>query len=162
MTGEIIIIVCLIVIGVALMLAEIFLLPGISIAGIVGGVMMVGSIVYAFYYVDATAGYVTIAANIIIGVGAFVFVIKSNALDHIALKTDIDAVVEQPEIQTLSVGDKGIALSRLNPIGKVEFNNESVVEAKSVTGEFIDEGENVEIVHVEKSTVLVKPSAIPV
>ena len=45
MTVEIIIIVCLIVIGVALMLAEIFLLPGITIAGIAGGVMMVGSIV---------------------------------------------------------------------------------------------------------------------
>lgn len=158
MTLEIIIIVCLIIIGVALMLAEIFLLPGVTIAGIAGGIAMVGSIVYAFYYVDETTGYITIAANIVVGVGAFVFVIKSNALEHIALKTDIESVVLQPEIAKLAVGDKGIALSRLNPIGKVEFNNEFVVEAKSVTGEFIDTGESVEIVHIEKSTVLVKSS----
>lgn len=140
------------------MLAEIFLLPGVTIAGIAGGIAMVGSIVYAFYYVDETTGYITIAANIVVGVGAFVFVIKSNALEHIALKTDIESVVLQPEIAKLAVGDKGIALSRLNPIGKVEFNNEFVVEAKSVTGEFIDTGESVEIVHIEKSTVLVKSS----
>ncbi|SHF64261.1 NfeD family protein [Dysgonomonas macrotermitis] len=159
MTVEIIIIVCLILVGVALLLAEIFLLPGITVAGIAGGVMMVGSIVYAFYYVGPTTGYITIAANIVIGVGAFIFVIKSNALDHIALKTDIESVVEQPEIQKLSVGQKGIALSRLNPIGKVEFNDESTVEAKSVTGEFIDAGEWVEIVHIDKSSVLVKISA---
>lgn len=158
MTLEIIIIVCLIIIGVALMLAEIFLLPGVTIAGIAGGIAMVGSIVYAFYYVDETTGYITIAANIVVGVGAFVFVIKSNALEHIALKTDIESVVLPPEIAKLAVGDKGIALSRLNPIGKVEFNNEFVVEAKSVTGEFIDTGESVEIVHIEKSTVLVKSS----
>lgn len=140
------------------MLAEVFLLPGVTIAGIAGGVAMVGSIVYAFYYVDATTGYITIAANILVGVGAFIFVIKSNALEHIALKTDIESVVLQPEIEKLAIGDKGITLSRLNPIGKVEFNNEFVVEAKSVTGEFIDTGESVEIVHIEKSTVLVKPS----
>lgn len=159
MTVEIIIIACLIIIGVALMLAEIFLLPGITIAGIAGGVAMVGSIVYAFYYVGTTTGYITIVANAVVGIGAFIFVIKSNALDHIALKTDIEAVVEQPEIQTLSVGDEGIAQSRLNPIGKVEFNNDSVVEAKSVTGEFIDAGETVYIVHIEKSIVLVKAGA---
>lgn len=160
MTTEIIIIISLILIGVALMLAEIFLLPGITVAGIAGGVMMVGSIVYAFYYVGATTGYITIAANVVVGVGAFIFVIKSNALEHIALKTDIEAVVEQPEVQGLVVGDKGVALSRLNPIGKVEFSNESVVEAKSVTGEFIDAGESVEIVHIEKVTVLVKASSV--
>ena len=100
MTVEIIIIACLIIIGVALMLAEIFLLPGITIAGIAGGVAMVGSIVYAFYYVGPTTGYITIVANAVVGIGAFIFVIKSNALDHIALKTDIEGVVEQPEIQT--------------------------------------------------------------
>lgn len=160
MTVEIIIIICLVVAGVALMLAEIFLLPGITIAGIAGGVMMVGSIAYAFYFVGETTGYITIAANVIVGIGAFIVVIKSNALDHIALKTDIEAIVEQPEIKSLSVGEKGIALSRLNPIGKVEFVNDAIVEAKSVTGEFIDAGENVEIVHIEKAVVLVKASTI--
>lgn len=158
MTLEIIIIVSLIIIGVGLLLAEIFLLPGITVAGIAGGVSMIGSIVYAFYYVGETAGYISIVANLVIGVGAFVFIIRSNTLDHIALKTDIEATVDQSEIKQLSVGEKGIALSRLNPIGKAEFREEYVVEAKSITGEFIDEGAEIEIVQIEKSNVLVKSS----
>lgn len=156
MTVEIIVIVSLLLIGIILVLLEIFLLPGTTIAGIAGALMMLASIVYAFYYVGNTAGYITIVASVVIGLGAFLYIIKSNTLDHIALKTDIDGSVEQPEIQHLSVGEKGLTLSRLNPIGNVEFNNEYVVEAKSVTGEFIDSESAVEIVKIEKTTVWVK------
>lgn len=157
MAIEIIIIIFLILLGVGLFLAEVFLLPGITIAGIAGGVMLIGSIAYAFYYMGETAGYITIAANIVITAAAFIFIIKSNALNHIALKTDIEATVDQTEIKQLQEGQTGVALSRLNPIGKAEFENQYIVEVKSVTGEFIDEGENVQIVKIEKSSVMVQP-----
>ncbi|PXV62995.1 NfeD-like partner-binding protein [Dysgonomonas alginatilytica] len=156
MTVEIIIIAFLIILGVGLLAAEVFLLPGITIAGIAGGLMLIGSIAYAFYYIGETAGYITIAANLIISVAAFLFILKSNALSHIALKTDIDATVDQTEILQLNIGQTGITLSRLNPIGKAEFDNQYIVEVKSITGEFIDEGENVQIVKIEKSSVLVQ------
>ncbi len=156
MTLEIIIIIALILIGVALMMAEIFLLPGITIAGFAGGLLMIASIAYAFYYIGPEAGYITIGANIILTAGAFVFLIKSNAMERISLKKDIDSVVDQPELHTLHAGDKGIAASRLNPIGKAEFGD-TIVEAKSFTGEFIDVGEPVEIIKVEKSNVSVQP-----
>lgn len=157
MAIEIIIIIFLILLGVGLFLAEVFLLPGITIAGIAGGVMLIGSIAYAFYYMGETAGYITIAANILITAAAFIFIMKSNALNHIALKTDIEATVDQTEIKQLQEGQTGVALSRLNPIGKAEFDNQYIVEVKSVTGEFIDEGENVQIVKIEKSSVMVQP-----
>lgn len=156
MAVEIIIIVFLIILGVGLLAAEVFLLPGITIAGIAGGLMLVGSIAYAFFYIGETAGYITIAANIIITVAAFLFILKSNALSHIALKTDIDAIVDQTEILQLNIGQTGITLSRLNPIGKAEFDDQYIVEVKSVTGEFIDEGKSVEIVKIEKSSVMVQ------
>lgn len=156
MTIEIIIIVFLILLGVGLLAAEVFLLPGITIAGIAGGVMLIGSVAYAFYYIGETAGYITIAANVIIIVAAFLFILKSNALNHIALKTDIDATVDQTEILQLNIGQTGVALSRLNPIGKAEFDNQYIVEVKSITGEFIDEGESVQIVKIEKSSVMVQ------
>lgn len=155
MTIGIIIIVCLILLGVTLLMAEIFLLPGITVAGFAGGIFMIGSIVYAFYYLNTTAGYITIAANILVSAVAFVFLIKSGTMERIALKTDIVSKVEQPEIAQLNTGDKGIALSRINPIGKAEFGN-IIVEAKSVTGEFIDVDKKIEIVKVEKTNVLVQ------
>lgn len=155
MTLEIIIIVGLILIGVALMMAEIFLLPGITIAGIAGGLLMIASVVYAFYYIGPTAGYITIGANVILSAGAFAYLVKSNTLDRISLKKDIDSVVEQPELLSLQAGDRGIAISRLNPIGKAEFDNK-IVEAKSFTGEFIDVDEPIEIIKVDKTNVLVQ------
>ena len=54
----------------------------------------------------------------------------------------------------LSVGDKGITVSRLAPIGKVRFGTE-VVEAKSEDG-FIDQAVEVEIVEVSTFGVLVR------
>lgn len=155
MALSIIIIVCLILLGVALMMAEIFLLPGITVAGFAGGILMIASIVYAFYYMGSTPGYITIAGNLIICSIAFIFLIKSNTLDRIALKTDIESKVDQPELQQLKIGQKGVAISRLNPIGKAEFG-EIIVEAKSFTGEFIDSEEKVEIVKIDNSNVLVQ------
>lgn len=155
MTLGIIIISCLILLGVALMMAEIFLLPGITVAGFAGGILMIGSIVYAFYYMNATVGYITIAANAVIGLGAFFYLIKSNTLDRIALNTNIDSKVDHTEIDHLHPGDKGIALSRINPIGKAEFG-ENIVEVKSFTGEFIDTEEHLVIMRIENTSVWVQ------
>lgn len=159
MALEIGIIAGLVILGVILFMAEIFLLPGITIAGIAGGLMLLGSIVYAFYFVGETAGFITIGANVVLGAGTFIYLVKSKALDRIALETDIDAKVEMPEIQYLEVGQKGIALSRLNPIGKAEFDGQHIIEAKSITGEFIDEGDTIEIIQIDKNSVLVQAVA---
>lgn len=156
MALEIIIIAGLVLMGVVLFMAEIFLLPGITVAGIAGAIMLVGSIVYAFHFVGETAGFITIVANIVLSGGCFIYLIKSKALDRIALETNIDATVDLPELQHLRVGQQGIALSRLNPIGKAEFDKQYTIEAKSITGEFIDEGDSVKIVKVEKNCVLVE------
>jgi len=155
MVVEILIIVFLVILGIALLMAEIFFLPGITVAGIAGVICLLGACVYAFLYVGDTAGFITIGATIIGGGGSFLYLIKSNAMDKIALKTDIDSKVDQSDIKKIKAGDKGIAISRLNPIGKAEFAD-TIVEAKSVTGEFIDEGEAVEVVSVESYNVLVK------
>lgn len=152
---EILIVVFLVLLGIVLILAEIFLLPGITIAGIAGALSLVGGIVYAFVYIGDSAGFITMGVSAVIGVGYFVFLIKSNTMNRIALKTDIEATVDQSDLKKVSEGDTGRAISRLNPIGKVEFG-ETIVEAKSFDGEFIDDGESVEVVKVSSVNVIVK------
>lgn len=156
MAVEIIIITFLILLGVALLAAEVFLLPGVTVAGIAGGIMLIGSIAYAFYFMGETAGYITIAGNVVVSIAAFIYILKSNALDRIALNTDIESTIEPSEVLQLNKGQIGIALSRLNPMGKAEFDEQYIVEVKSLTGEFIDEGEHVQIVQIEKSHILVQ------
>jgi membrane-bound ClpP family serine protease len=152
---EIIIVIALLSIGVILMLVEIFLLPGISIAGIAGAVFMIGGIVYAYMSLGSTAGNITVAASAVALGGSFWWLIKSKSLRKISLETSIDANVDNSYLQKVNVGDKGVAVSRLAPIGKVMFDNIEM-EGRSFDNEFIEEDTAIEIVKVETYNVLVK------
>ena len=87
--------------------------------------------------------------------GAFVWLVKSKSLQKIALTADITETVDNSELKSLKKGDTGVAVSRLNPIGKVMVND-VVVEGKSFDGEFIDEDAEIEVVRVETYNVAVR------
>jgi membrane-bound ClpP family serine protease len=139
--------------AIFLILAEIFLLPGITIAGVGGALFAVGGLWFA-YSIGAMTGNVTLASSIVAFGGAFLWLLRSNSFNRVSLKTDIDSTVASPRDMALSVGDEGITLSRLAPIGKARFNG-ITVEAKSV-GDFIDENTKVVILRIDGYNVLVE------
>ena len=55
----------------------------------------------------------------------------------------------------VAVGDVGVAISRLNPIGKV-LVNDTEIEGKSYDGELIEEETEVEIMKIETYNILVR------
>ena len=148
MTFEILIIVALILLGILFMLAEIFLLPGISIAGIAGAIFLIGGIVYSYLFIGSIAGNITLAATAIAMGASFFLLLNSKSLRKISLETNIESKVDNSDLGKISVGDTGIALSRLNPTGKVMVND-LTVEGKSFNGEFIDEDEKIEVIRID-------------
>lgn len=148
MTFELMIVVALILVGILFMLAEIFLLPGISVAGIAGAIFLIGGIVYSYLFIGSTAGNITLAASAIAMGASFFLLLKSKSLRKISLETNIESKVDNSDLGKISVGDTGIALSRLNPTGKVMVN-EMIVEGKSYNGEFIDEDEKIEVIRID-------------
>lgn len=155
MTLNLIVVIGLIALGIIFMLIEIFLLPGVSIAGIAGALFIIGGIVYAYMFMGNTAGNITLAGSALLLGGAFVWLVKSNSLRRIALETNIEESVDVSHLKEIEVGDVGVALSRLNPIGQVLVNDVEV-EGKSYDGEFIDEETEVEVVKVKSYNILVK------
>ena len=153
MAIDILIITFLMAVSILLIIAEIFLLPGITIAGIAGVLFAIGGIAYA-YSIDVTTGNITLGSSIVVFGGLFLWLMRSNSFSRVSLKTNIDSTVESPRDMPLKIGDEGITLSRLAPIGKARFNN-ITVEAKSL-GEFIDENTPVVIRQVEGYNVLVE------
>ncbi|MDR0681354.1 MAG: hypothetical protein LBG15_05840 [Dysgonamonadaceae bacterium] len=151
---DLLIVIILCLLGIFLILVEIFLIPGITVTAVLGGLFTVGGIYYAFSHLGATAGFVTLILTLLIIGIAFVYLVKSKALDTIALKTNINSTVASKEPLSISEGDKGISLSRLNPIGKVKVNN-IVIEGKSI-GDFIDENTEIEVVKVKPTQLIVK------
>lgn len=148
MTFEILIVVALILLGILFMLAEIFLLPGISIAGIAGAIFLIGGIVYSYLFIGSIAGNITLAATAIAMGASFFLLLNSKSLRKISLETNIESKVDNSDLGKISVGDTGIALSRLNPTGKVMVND-LTVEGKSFNGEFIDEDEKIEVIRID-------------
>ena len=151
---DIAIITGLLIMGVILFLVEIFLVPGISIAGIGGIIATIGAIAYAYIKIGLWAGHLTLVASILLIFVALFITFRTNAIDNVSLKSEIDSKVDTIGDANIAVGDPGITISRLAPMGKVEVNG-NILEAKSEDG-FIDEQKTVEVVKILSNNIIVK------
>ena len=150
---DILTVVILLVAGLGLILMELFLLPGISIAGVCGVAALVGADYLAYVNISSTAGHIVLFVSLgILALGVYLF-IKARTLDKMALTTDIDSKVELIT-DKIQIGDKGKTTSRLAPMGKIFINN-ITVEAKSIVG-FIEENVEVEVIEINGNIVAVK------
>ena len=89
----------LVLFGIGLLLAEMFLLPGFGIAGIVGIASLIASVVIAYVKLAilwAWAGHVTLAACVLLSAIAVYAFVKSKALNKMALDTKIEGGVDMP------------------------------------------------------------------
>ena len=87
-------VVLLVLAGVALLLVEMFLLPGFGIAGVSGFGCLLAAIVVAYIWIGRMAGYITLAACLVLSALAIWGFLRSRALDKMALDTRIDSHVE--------------------------------------------------------------------
>jgi membrane-bound ClpP family serine protease len=151
---DIAIVIVLCLIGIVLILLEIFLIPGITFAALAGGLFYAGAIYYAYSHLGASGGTITLISSLVVFGIVFVWLIKSKALESIALKTNIQSTVAGDDSLKIKEGDEGISISRLNPMGKVRVN-EVTMEAKTL-GEFIDEETEIVVFKVSPTQLIVK------
>ena len=108
---DIAIIVFLMVAAILLILAEIFLLPGITLAGIGGAIFAIGGVVFA-YTVGIWVGHLTLSLSIITFGIIFAWLLRSRSFNKIALKTDIDSkLTSRSRNRTRRRGDHALTLS---------------------------------------------------
>jgi len=92
--SEILLVALLVIVGVVLLVLEMFLIPGFGIAGVSGFACLVGAVVAAYLKISALAGHITLAAGVILSGLAIWGFLRSRALDKMALDTKIDSKVE--------------------------------------------------------------------
>ncbi len=150
-------IIALVLIGVLLLVAELVLLPGISVAG-VGALLAFGvAIFYAFFEYGVLWGVVTLTITVVLAVIAVFVSLRSNTWQRLSLKTTIDsASTPIPQQNNIRMGQVGITLTRLAPMGKVRIG-EVTVEAKAVD-DFIDPKQPVEVIGFDNTVVIVARS----
>ncbi len=152
---DIFLIVLLALVAIGLFLVELFLFPGFGIAGVASILCAGGSVFIAYFYLGAIAGHITLAAILLLSIIAVWVFIKRRTLDKMALKTDITSKVDLLQDTNIKVGDTGICISRLAPMGKIRIGAIEI-EAKS-QDVFLDDSTPVEIVALEGNKAIVRP-----
>ena len=146
-------IITLILVGIVLILAEILLIPGVGVAGILGLLSLGGSCWYAFYeFGNMTGGIVTGLIALLI-VLTTIYVLRAKTWKRMSLETNIDSKAVEDDSAYVSLGLRGVAVTRLAPMGVVRFG-EKAVEVKAVEG-IIDAGSEVEVMMIEDHKIYV-------
>lgn len=147
------VIISLIIIGLVLMFAEIMIIPGFGVAGILGILAMGGSSYYAFHEFGQTCGFIVLGVNLVLVILLLVWALRANTWKKLTLDTNISSKVNVPEV-SVAVGDRGVAATRLAPMGNARFGDHTV-EVTAMEG-MISSGVPVEVVMIEDQKIYVK------
>lgn len=151
---EILIILLLFVASAILLSVELFLLPGISLAGIAAGCSLIAANYLTFDYYGITVGLWCLAVSLIACGLLGYWMMHSKTLEKYSLHKTIDSTAATTAQLSVQIGDEGIAVTRLALIGNAEINGK-LVEVKSADG-FLDEGTPVIVVRIEEAQITVK------
>ena len=136
-------------------MAELVLLPGVSIGAVLALVCYGSSVYLAFRDFGPVTGTVVILVILVLSVIATVVSLRAKTWQRFSLKQEIRSssmpVIPAEELQ---VGDRGVTLSRLCPMGNLELGGRTY-EAKS-QGAYVDQQRDVEVVGFENFSVIVK------
>ena len=94
---DIVIVLILLVFGVVMLVAELFLLPGFGAAGIAGVLSLAAAVTMAYVRVAPVytwAGHVTLALAVVLLIIAVWWFFRSKAVEKMALDTTISSSVE--------------------------------------------------------------------
>lgn len=148
-------IIVLILVGLVLLFAEIMIIPGVGVAGILGLLSMGGSCFYAFNQLGSTTGVIVTIVNALLIVAMIIWVLRAKTWKKFTLETNITSKASTNESRFLTVGDRGKTLTRLAPMGTARVREKSL-EVKALEG-MIDPNTDIEIVLIEDNIIYVKP-----
>ena len=143
-------IILLILLGVLFLVAELVLLPGVSL-GALFALVCYGSAIYTAFadYGPFTGGIVVLIITVVS--------LRAKTWQRFSLKQKIESSSMPLPDNEVKAGDRGVAVSRLAPMGKVEIGGR-IYEAKS-TDVYIDQRSTVEVVGFENFNVVVRKVA---
>jgi membrane-bound serine protease (ClpP class) len=162
----------LFVLGLVLLILEIFIIPGFGVTGIAGIILIVGSLVLSmqgFVLPDfqwqrdlfrrnlLVVGISTVSSIVIFGVLAYSLP-QIKLFSRLTLQTAQNAdegfTVQERTEENRLLGKRGLTVTKLRPVGKAEIGEELLfVETE---GEFVESGQEVEVIEVSGNRIVVR------
>lgn len=146
----------LILLGLLLFIAELVLLPGITLAAAGAFICLVGAATWAFVGGGLATGFIVTGIIVLCLSLLTLLFLRPKTWNRVTLKTNIDSQVQPVEIEKqVEVGVQGYTLTRLAPMGKVQIG-ETIFEAKSLDS-YIDPRREVVVIGYENANIIVRP-----
>lgn len=160
------------ILGLVLLILEIFVIPGFGVAGISGIVLIIASLVFSmqgFVWPDydwqwnlfrknlLTVSTSVVASFIAFGILAY-FLPQGKLFSRLTLKAtqsvELGFTVQAQEEGAQILGKRGKAITTLRPSGKAEIDGEEFVV--ETDGEFIEPGDSVEVIEISGNRIVVR------
>ena len=147
------------IVGLLGILLELHVLPGHGVAGVLGTIALVASVILAFGIPFVFVAMQSLAIAIVITVAAFVLTVRlvpQNAFMHrLALGAVQGRDYVASENHTALLGRSGLAASYLRPAGVAAIDGKRVDVLTE--GEFVPAGTAIVVTRVEGARIFVKP-----
>ena len=148
----------LISLGIALILVEIFALPGFNVLGIVGFLIALFGVGLCFEQFGTVWGLISAFGTVAFTAGTLWFAWKAGIwhqfINHASLPSLTERSLELNARRTIHLGKIGVAVTPLRPQGVIEINGERI-EART-EGEFIAVGSEIKVVAMDTQKFIVK------
>lgn len=158
---DIVALVLLILIGFGLILAEVYIIPGINVVGILGILVLVFAIGFAFTSNGLLGGCFALGGTVILGVAMAFAMWRSGSWEEFVLATSILPGREIPdktqENRARFIGKGGQALTPLRPSGVAEIDGERV--EVQTEGGFIAADSHIRVVAIDSRHIFVRLDA---
>jgi membrane-bound ClpP family serine protease len=145
----------LITLGALLVMVEIILIPGTTLVGIAGLLFNLAGIYFGFEYFGTAVGFIILGVALTGNVFLVMYSFRMKAWERFSLKNKADSRVNEGIHSALKIGQKGISLSALRPVGKAEFEGKTY-EVRTI-GPYMDRGVELEIIKIEPDRIIVQP-----
>lgn len=155
---ELLIPIALILVGLALVVVEVALVPGTNVIGVLGVLGAAAGVVLAFTEFGPAGGLGTLAATLLASGGLAYVLWESGAWNRFILSDsllrDSTADATEHESRARLLGRSGVTTTPLRPAGMADLDGERVeVETE---GAFVASGSRVRVVALDRRRVIVR------
>jgi membrane-bound ClpP family serine protease len=147
-------IILLIGIGLVLIVVELIFVPGVTIVGILGFILVAVGVWIGYAALGTTTGHMILAASVLVGGLALFYSFRSEAWSRFALKDVITSRVNEENPHLLEVGEEGMTISALRPQGTAIFK-ERQHEVQTI-GTFLSPNTPVRIIKIIANKIIVE------
>lgn len=150
-------IIFLVILGLFFLVAELIFLPGVTLGVVLSLAGYAAAIYLGFTRFGMVGGIVVVAIVVALSLVATLISLRARTWQRFALNDKVEGQsMETPALQ-VSIGERGVAISRLSPMGKVNIAGKEY-EAKSLDA-YIDQRTPIKVIGFENFTVIVKSVA---